>query len=129
MVLGYPAPVHLWHLPLVSLLVHAGVTYLVGFVLFMLGLFPVLGFGFGMRAVLHRLGVANRGVGDDTWQIILDFTLAVVGALLIAWLIHYLRRPLWRLIRRDLRLLRMIGRVVLQPFRRTAPVAMNATSH
>lgn len=104
------------HLPLASLMLHALVSYLVGFVLFFLGMFPVMGFGLGIRAVLQRLGWATSAVGDDPWQIVFDFTLAAIGGLLIAWLIHRFRRQLWQLISRDFRLLRLIGRVVVRPF-------------
>ena len=114
------------HLPLASLVLHSVLTYLIGLVLLMLGMFPVMGFGFGTRAVVQRLGLATRAVGDDNLQIAIDFTGAFVGLLFILGIIRWFRRPLWRLIRGDLRLLRLITRAIARPFRKrtTSPIAV-----
>lgn len=109
-------------LPVLSVAKHALLTYLVGFCLLVLAM-PLLGFVAGMGAVLQRLGLMSRRVGDGNWQIALDFGMGLVGVLLLLGVFRWFRRPLWRLIRGDLRLLRLIARVIARPFhKRTTPL-------
>lgn len=105
------------HLPLLSVALHATLTYLVGFCLMMLAM-PLLGFVAGVVAIMQRLGLKDSVMGDDNWQIVIDFAMGLVGVLLLLGVFRWFRRPLWRLIGRDLRLLRLIARTVARPFQK-----------
>jgi hypothetical protein len=62
-----------------------------GFILYIFGMAFVVGMGFGSTSVLQRLGYMNHKVGDESWQIILDFSMGIAAIGLMITIIKKLK--------------------------------------